>query len=193
MYRLHMAKRGYFGVNHRRGLTQGSQGLTTGAQGPPGFFGFGENPCKAASWEGLGGNWYTQKVPGYHTNHSPRKKSGETSWGTNPSTTLCFSGPLFGPKKGPRAFLGQDVGLGLQKCGLGPKLSKLRIEKPCRIHRSMPQTEPYVTSSGPKPFWGGGPKIGGDICTGGNPEGDTGEILKESWGNPGQNPGGKTY
>ena len=30
---LDMAKRGYFGVNHRTGLTQGSQGLTMEGQG----------------------------------------------------------------------------------------------------------------------------------------------------------------
>ena len=66
------------------------------------IFGFGENPCKTFPWEGLGGNWYTQRAPGYHTNHSPRKKSGETSWGTDPSTKLCLSGPPFwAPKRAP--------------------------------------------------------------------------------------------
>ena len=86
-----------------------------GPGGPPGIFGFGGNPCKTFPWEGLGGNGHTQRLPGYHTNHSPRKKSWETSWGTNPSTKLCFWGPLFGPQKGPgppRAYL---WGWGLQK------------------------------------------------------------------------------
>ena len=100
-----------------------------GPGGPPGIFGFGRNPCKTAPWEGLGGNWYTQRVPGYHANHSPLEKSQGTSWGTNPSTKLCFSGPLFGPPKGPGPFLGQDVGSGLQKLAPGSKISKLRVEK----------------------------------------------------------------
>ena len=117
---------------------------TQGPRGTQGIFGFGENPFKTSPWEGLGGNWYTQKFPGYHTNHSPRKKSWVTSWGTNPFTESCFSGPLFGSKKGPRAFLAQDVGSGLQKWGPGSKISKLRVEKPCRIQWSMPQMGPYV-------------------------------------------------
>ena len=120
----------------------------------PGFFGFGENPCKSPPWEGLRGNWYTRRGPGYHGNPFPLEKSWETSWGTKPSTKLCFSGPLFGPPKGsapPRAYL---WGWGLQKWGPGSKISKLGNEKPCRIHRSLPQPEPYVASYGLKPFWG---------------------------------------
>ena len=121
-----------------------------GPRGAHWIFGFGGNPCKTLPWEGLGGNWYTQRVPGYHTNHSPRKKSWETSWGTNPSTKLCFSGPLFGPKKGPGPSKTQIWGWGLQKWGLGSKISKLGNQKPCRIHWSMPQMEPYVASYGLK-------------------------------------------
>ena len=73
-----------------------------GPGGPRGFSDLKENLCKTLPWGGLGGNGHTQRVPGYHTNHSPRKKSWETSWETYPSTKLCFSGPLFGPKKGAR-------------------------------------------------------------------------------------------
>ena len=139
---------------------KGTIGNPPGGPGPPpGIFGLGQNLCKTSPWEGLGGKMLHPiwRFPGYHRNHSPRKKSRETSWGTNPSTKLCFSAPLFGPQKGPRAFLGQDVGPGLQKLVLGSKISKLRIEKPCRIHRSLPQTEPCVASCEVvgKSVWGG--------------------------------------
>ena len=134
---------------------QGSPHRGRGAA--PGIFGFGGNLCKTSPWEGAGENWYTRRVPGYHTNHSPRKKSWETSWGTNTSTKSCFSGPLFGPHKGPRAFLDQDVWSGLPKGVPGSKISKLRIEKTCRIHRAMLQTEPHVASYGQIRFGGGAP------------------------------------
>ena len=71
---------------------------TQGPRGAPGIFGFGGNPCKTPPWEGLGGNGHTQRVPGWGRNHSPRKKSRETSWGTNPSTKSCFPAPMLGPK-----------------------------------------------------------------------------------------------
>ena len=135
------------------GPTKGNRQAPWRARGPPGIFGFGQNPCKTLPWEGLGGNWYTQKVPGYHGNHSPLEKSCQTSWGTTPSTKTCFSGPHFGPPKGARAFGDPDLDLGLQKWGPGLKISKLRVEKPCRTHWSIFQTEPYVASYGPKPFW----------------------------------------
>ena len=64
------------------------------------------------------------------------------------STKPCFPGHLFGDKKGVRAFLGQDVGSGSQKLVPGSRIPKLCIEEPRRIHRSMPQTEPYVGSDG---------------------------------------------
>ena len=90
--------------------------------GPPWDFWFWGNPCKTAPWEGLGGNWPTQKVPGYHTNHSPRKKSGETSWGTNPSTNLFFRVP-FWAQKGPPGPPGPRCGVGAPKCGvMAPKM-----------------------------------------------------------------------
>ena len=143
---------------------------TQGPRGPPGIFGFGGNPCKTSPWEGLGGNWYTQRVPGYHANQSPLEKSQGTSWGTNPSTKLCFPGPLFGPPKGPGPFLGQDVGSGLRKWAPGSKIPKLRIEKTCRTHWSMPQTEPYVASYRQFRFWGGGPKLRGVPFCGGAPK-----------------------
>ena len=66
-----------------------------------------------------------------------------------------------GPQKGSRTFWDPDPDLGIQKWSLGVKIPKLGNETPCRIHRSMPQTEPYVASYGPKPFWGGGPKFWG--------------------------------
>ena len=106
-------------VSFTQGPQRDNRPPTQGPRGPPWIFGFGENPCKTCPWKGLGGNCYTQRVPGSHTNHSPRKKSGKTTWGTNPSTISCFSGPLFGPQKGPGALLGQDVGSGLQDVGSG--------------------------------------------------------------------------
>ena len=142
------------------GPTKGNRQAPWRARGPHGIFGVGQNPCKTLPWEGLGGNWHTQKVPGYHGNHSPLEKSCQTSWGTKPSTKTCFSGPHFWPQKGDRAFGDPDLDLGLPKWGPGLKISKLRAEKPCRIHWSLPQTEPYVASYGPKPFWGGGTQIG---------------------------------
>ena len=95
---------------------------------------------------------------------------------------IMFSGPPFSPKKGSQAFLGQDVGPGLQKWGPGSKISKLRVEKPCRIQWSMPQTGPYVASDGQKLFWGGGPQLGGGFALGEI----LGGIQGESWGNPGE-------
>ena len=80
------------------------------------------------------------------------KKKLEKIVGYQSLHKVMFFGPLLGSKKGPRAFQGQDVGSGLQKLVLGPKISKLRIEQPCRIHQSMLQTGPYVASYGPKPF-----------------------------------------
>ena len=74
---------------------------------------------------------------------------------------VMFFGPPFWAQKGPRPSKTQIWGCGFQKLGLGSKISKLGNEKPCRIHRSMPQTEPYVASYGPKPFWGGAPNFGG--------------------------------
>ena len=88
-------------------------------------------------------------------------------------------GPL-GPNGGPRAQMGPwaqraqgpiwipNLGPGLQFWGLGlapgPKIwplglniSKLPLEKPCRMQWSTFQTEPYVASYGRKPFragWG---------------------------------------
>ena len=178
-------------------LEEGNRQPPQGPRGSPGIFEFGVNPCRTPPWEGLGGNWSTQMVPGYHANHSPRKKSRETSWGTNPSTKLCFSGPLFGPKKGPGAFLGEDVGSGLQNVGSGlqkwvpgSKISKFRIEKTCRTHWSMPQTEPYVASYGQIHFWdGGGQKMGDVPFPWGDPSapGATPKLQGQPlcpWGNP---------
>ena len=88
---------------------------------------------------------------------------------------VMFFGPLFGPPKGPWAFLGQGVGSGLQKWVPGSTISKLVNEKPCRTHWSMPQTEPYVASYGQVRFWGWGPQnwgwlpsLGRHLCPRGN-------------------------
>ena len=89
------------------------------------------------------------------------KYLGKPRGGPIPPQSYVFEAPIFWPPKGPGPFLGQDVGSGLQKWGPGSKISKLGNQKPCRIHWSMPQTEPYVASYGPKPFWGRAPKIWG--------------------------------
>ena len=46
---------------------------------------------------------------------------------------IYFESPLGAPKR-VWAFLGQDVGSGLQKLALGAKIPKLWVENPCRIH-----------------------------------------------------------
>ena len=74
---------------------------------------------------------------------------------------VMFFGPPFWAPKGPQASQGLPLGLGAPKWGLRSNISKLGNQKPCRIHWSMPQTEPYVASYDPKPFWGGGPNFGG--------------------------------
>merc|ERR1711903_177379 len=67
-------------------------------------------------------------------------------------------GPNLDSKFGaPAPILGPGPGPGAKILPLGPKISKLPLEKPCRIHYSVFQTEPYVASDGRKPFragWG---------------------------------------
>ena len=83
---------------------------------------------------------------------------------------VMFLRPPFLAPKGPWALPGPRCGFRAPKMGPGSKISKLRIEKPCRIQWSLPQTGPYVASYGPKPFWGGGSNfLGGDPFPLGNP------------------------
>ena len=117
--------------------------------GPQGFFGLGKIPAKPLSGRVWGKTWYTRRVPWYHRNHFPPKTSWENSWGINPSAKLCFSDPLLGVQKGRWAFGIPDPDLGFQKWSPGLKISKLRIERQCRIHWSWLQKGPYVASYGP--------------------------------------------
>ena len=126
--------------------------------------GFGQNPREAILSKGshvIEGNGSTQKGSEYHGNHSPLEKAFETSWGTDSSTKQCFSGSHFGAPKGSWAFLGQVDGSAFRKWGRVANMSKLPVAKLCRIHWSLPQTEPYVARYGLEPFCGWGPKLWG--------------------------------
>ena len=62
-----------------------------------------------------------------------------------------------GAKSG-KSWMGNfRAGSGPQIWSLGPKISKLPLEKPCRTQWSTLQTEPYVASYGRKPFRAGCP------------------------------------
>ena len=67
-----------------------------------------------------------------------------------------FPGPIFSLKWSPAqpAHPGDQIlDPGVKKSSPNPKITNLRAEKPCRIHRSEFQTEAYVASYGRKPYW----------------------------------------
>ena len=73
-------------------------------------------------------------------------------------------GPIWIPNLGPGPQFwgpglapGPKSGPGPKIWPLGPKISKLPLEKPCRIQYSVFQTEPYVARNGRKPFRAGCP------------------------------------
>ena len=72
---------------------------------------------------------------------------------------LMFSGPPFWAQKGPRAFGAPDPDLGLQKWGLGSKISKLGNQQPCRIHSQCPKRGHMLQVMAPT-MSGLGPKFG---------------------------------
>ena len=148
-----------------------------GPRGPLGFSGLGKIPVKLFSGRVWGGIGPPKGFLGTIQTIPLAKNLGKPRGDTNPSTKLFFSAPLFGPRRGPWAFLGQEVGSGLQKWVPEPKISKLRVEKPCRTHWLFPQTEPHVASYGQIRFGDGPPKnrecplpLGRLLCPRGNPK-----------------------
>ena len=136
--------------------TKGQQATHQGPEVPGIFPGLG-NAYKTLPWEGLGGNWYTQKVPGYHKNHSPRKKSGQTSWGTDPSTRSYFSGP----PKGPGPSCARMWAWGSKKWGRGQKYQSCVLKNHAESIGRCPKQSDMLQVMAPNHFGGGESKSGG--------------------------------
>ena len=155
----------------------------TGAQGPPGFFGFGGNtvkPFPGRAWGQIG----TPKGLLGAIQTIPLAENLRKPCGGSLHKVMFFGPPFWAPKgalglPGPRCR-------GLQKWIPGSEISKLRIEKPCRTHWSLPQTEPYVASYGQIRFWGGAPKLGMSPSLGATPlpKGRTQRATSKPQGQP---------
>ena len=132
-----------------------------GPGGAKGFSDLGEISVKPSPGRALCGNWYTQRVPGYFGKHSPRKKSWETSWGTDPPTKLCFSGPLFRPKKSPGPSRTQFWGWVLQEWGLSQKYQSWGMNNHAESTSQCPKRSHMLQVMAPNHFGVAAPILGG--------------------------------
>ena len=124
------------------------------------FSDLGEIPAKPSPGRVWGNIGTPKRFLGIMQTIPILKNPGKPDGGPIPPQSYIFRVPFLGSTRapglpGPRSGVG-----GSKKWCLGSKASKLGNEKPCRIHWSMPQTEPYVASYGPKPCQGWGPKLG---------------------------------
>ena len=83
----------------------------------------------------------------------PLKPHGEPI----PPQNHVFRAPVFVQKRSPAQPEPKSRSWGPQMASK-PEIPKFRIEKPCRKHWSIIQTEPYVATYGRKPSWTFRPK-----------------------------------
>ena len=100
-------------------------------------------------------------VLGYHTNHSPRKKSGKTLWGTNPSTKSCFSDLCFGRKRVPGPPGTQIQGWGSKNALWGQKCQSCGLKSHAELSGRCPKRSHMLQVMAKFVFGAGPPQIGG--------------------------------
>ena len=128
-----------------------------GPGGPPGFSGLGKIPVKPFPGKVWGEIGPPKGFLGTIQTILPAKRPGIPHGRPIPPQRNVFQAPFLGARRGPGPSWAKMWGRGSKKWDPGSKISKLRIDKPCRIHQSMPQMEPYVASYGQIRFRGGAP------------------------------------